>query len=324
MKALVTGATGFIGSHLVEALLQKNYRVSCLVLPGDEARWINPLSVEKLDGDVLDKESLRKAVAGVDYVFHLAAAVGSDDLRTYYKVNVDGTKNLIDVCSENPDLKRFVFVSSIAAMGPSGPRRVLDEHSVCLPVSDYGKSKWQAERIFHGNGKRLAYTIVRLPLVYGPRSMGGFLTVFKLVKKGFLFMFGQGRNTVAYVDDIADGLIRAAESDRAANRTYILGEKRIYSWHEIKAAVERSLSKKAITIGLPPEMLYVLAPFAELYGLARNKVPLLRIRNIGYVKHSFWQADPARAVEDFNFQVRHPLLLGIERTARWYRENGHL
>jgi len=171
---LVTGGTGFIGSHLCEALIERGHHVTLLARPDDDTRWVDALPLARAIGDVTDKGSLAAAVRDADCVFHLAAVLGAPDPQTYYRINGDGTRNLVQACLQSPrPPRRFLLVSSIAAMGPSGKHRTYSEETPCRPLSDYGKSKWQAEQELHRLDGRLSWTIVRLPLVYGPRSKGG-------------------------------------------------------------------------------------------------------------------------------------------------------
>ena len=145
-KVLVTGGNGFLGSHLVEALIRRGYRVRCLVRRTSDLRWIQGLRVEYVHGNLADLTSLSRAVQGVDYVYHSAGVIKALKPETYYRVNRDGTRNLLQVCSDSREnFKKFIYVSSLAAVGPSPNGRPLREESCPRPVSDYGRSKLEGE-----------------------------------------------------------------------------------------------------------------------------------------------------------------------------------
>ena len=170
-RCLVTGASGFIGSHLAAALAAAGHDVSCLVRSTSRVDFLSTLPVRLVDGDCRERGSLRAAVSGADYVFHLAGAISAADRQTYFDVNAGGTKNLVDACLEwNPALRRLVHVSSIAAAGPSPRGGSLSESDECRPVSDYGRSKLEAELALRAAGDRLPWVIIRPPNVLGPRQ----------------------------------------------------------------------------------------------------------------------------------------------------------
>ena len=147
MRVLVTGATGFIGSHLVEALLSRGFEVSCLVRDPSRASWISGMDVRLMPGDCTDPESLAGVTSGMDYVFHNAGVTKASGRETYYKVNADGTRNVLEAAARDAaGLKKLVYVSSQAAAGPSVMDRPRKEDDPPAPVTDYGLSKLEGER----------------------------------------------------------------------------------------------------------------------------------------------------------------------------------
>ena len=183
MKVMVTGATGFVGSHLVEALCEKDVQVNVFTRKTSNDKWIADLPPDRYYGDMSDPESLRDALDGVETVFHLAGVTKAFDEKTYIRVNAEGTKHLLDAClSMQSPPKRIVIVSSLAAAGPSTRDRPKRESDPCRPVSPYGRSKQMAEEVAAYYTDKLSIVIVRPPAVYGPRD-GDFLSSFKLIKK---------------------------------------------------------------------------------------------------------------------------------------------
>ena len=148
MKALVTGATGFVGSHLVEALLGQGVQVRCLVRDKGHLGWVKDSSVEFVVGNCQEKNSLKEGVKGVDQVFHLAGAIAAVKEKTYFEVNAMGTENLVQACIENNTrIKKFIYLSSQAAAGPCRIGEKKKESDPCEPVSPYGKSKLLGEQL---------------------------------------------------------------------------------------------------------------------------------------------------------------------------------
>jgi nucleoside-diphosphate-sugar epimerase len=148
LKALVTGGTGFIGSHLTEALIRKGVQVRCLLRKTSDSKWLKSLPMEFVHGDFNDRTSLENAVRGVDWVLHLAGVTKAIKEETYFEANGLGTENLIHACLENnPRLQKFIYISSQAAAGPSRNGRNKKELDPCEPVSIYGRSKREGEEI---------------------------------------------------------------------------------------------------------------------------------------------------------------------------------
>ena len=171
MKALVTGGTGFIGSHLTEALIRKGVQVRCLLRKTSDLKWLKGLPIEFVHGDCNDKTSLEKAVRGVDWVFHLAGVTKAIKEETYFEVNGLGTENLIHACLENnPRLQKFIYISSQAAAGPSRNGCNKKELDPCEPVSFYGRSKRVGEELVLTHAHELPVLILRPSAVYGPRD----------------------------------------------------------------------------------------------------------------------------------------------------------
>ena len=184
-RVLVTGGTGFIGSHLVERLLGNGYDVTCLVRELRQVRWLQGMEVRLAQGDCMLPESLADAVPGVSLVFHCAGLTKGKHARDYYSVNHLGTKNLLDACARhNPGMRKFILVSSLAAAGPSG-RTAGKTTDTPHPVSDYGRSKLLAEEETLKFKDRFPVVILRPSAVYGPRDADVF-ELFRWAAKGYI------------------------------------------------------------------------------------------------------------------------------------------
>lgn len=325
-KVMVTGAGGFIGSHLVESLLKKGYDVVCLEKPGENISWLEGLDVTLIHGDITEKNQLYDPVKEVSYIYHLAASTGGNDKPSYlYKVNYEGTKNLLEVCADSGmKLKRFLFVSSFAAVGATGDSRIYNETVPPPPTTDYGKSKLMAETQVRKMGDHIPYTIVRLPLVYGPRCLGGMYTYFKLINKRFQFIIGRNDTNVGFVNDIVNGMILAAESPVALGQIYFLGEDRIYSTHEIIKKIVGVIEKRTIKIRLPYSIIYFLAFLAETFADFTGSYPVVRRHSLSAYLNSNWRFSMKKAREELNYKTEYPLDRGLKITADWYKINGYI
>ncbi|MDD8012977.1 MAG: NAD-dependent epimerase/dehydratase family protein [Acidobacteriota bacterium] len=323
---LVTGAAGFIGSHLVRELRRRCDRVVCLVRPGENIASIADLGCRIHCGDLLDKSTLAGAVAGVDTIFHLAAVMGGVAPETLFRVNHQGTKNLIEVCREQGVVpQRFLFASSVTVMGPSGKDHLLNEDAPCRPLSVYGKSKLAAEEYLASAENTLPYTIIRLPVVYGPGSDGGMYIFFKLMSKGLQVNVGTLEATVCFVWDVVQGMIAAVGNPRTRGETYILGEEKTYQLRQIYQTIAAILGKRFITLPLPYFVLHVLSFFVEIHSKLTKSIPVMTREELTmYLKNHYWKYDTRKAKRDFGFQSRYPFAEGAGITIDWYRKNGYL
>jgi len=173
MLVLITGASGFIGSHLTEQLHAKGYKLRCLVRKTSNLVWIKHLPIEYVYGDLFDEEALRQSVTGADYIYHVAGTTKSRTREGYFRGNHLGTKNLLDAVREvKPNLKRFILVSSMAGVGPAHIGTPLDETTPYHPITAYGESKMEAEKECLKVADSVPITITRPPAVYGPPRQG--------------------------------------------------------------------------------------------------------------------------------------------------------
>jgi len=326
MKALVTGATGFIGSHLVEALQEKNVEVRCLVRPKSDHRWLADRDVELAVGDCRDPDCLAAAVRGVDYVFHLAGVVRARKYEDYFLSNSTGTHNLLLTClRDNPGLERFVLVSSQAAAGPSPNGRPLNEFDAARPISAYGWSKLMAEKEVLEHKGDLPVVVVRPSPVYGPRDRD-FHSLFKLIRLGLRPVIGREERHIhlTYVRDVVKGTWLAARSAHTKGNVYFLADERSYTWREIGLILGRVFDKKPRQLTIPKSVSWIVARVAELWAALLRRPAVLNREKRREMLARYWLCDTSRARTDLGFRVDHPLPVGAENTVRWYRDNGWL
>jgi nucleoside-diphosphate-sugar epimerase len=323
-KVLVTGATGFLGGNLIVELAKNGNRITCLVKPYDNIERLLKSDVNIVYADITKKESLTNAVDGFEYIFHLAGLLGGNNPRTIYNVNYEGIRNLVEACLQNGgNLKRFVFASSAAVIGPTTKDEILDESAPCKPVTDYAKSKLMAEQYLNSLKYDFPITIIRFPVVYGPGSFGGFYNLFKLLNKQIFLDIGYGEMNVCFVQDAVEGMMQAAESENTKGKTYILGERMIYSTVIIKNMVAKALKKCPIRIITPYFLIYAVSILFEIHGKISKQIPALTRNEVSsYLKHRYWRFNPDKAVRDFSFKICYPLEKGLVITADWYKRNG--
>jgi dihydroflavonol-4-reductase len=324
--ALVTGATGFIGSHLVELLLKHQYAVRVLLRKTSDTAWLKGLPVEYVYGDLFDADALERAVTGVDYVFHSAGVTKAKTPEEYYRGNADGVKNMLDAVSRhNRGLRRFVQISSQTAAGPSPGTAPVTEEALPRPITTYGKSKLKGEQICSGFQEAIPITIVRPPAVYGPRDRDVY-EFFNTMSKGLQPMVGMKEKTVSliHVGDLVRGFLMAAESETARGRTYFISSSRVYGWKEVGDVTRSVLGKRALRIKIPEAGVYVIAAFSEFFGLFSKKPVLINFEKARDMVQDHWTCDSSRAQRDFGYIQEISLEEGIRTTVEWYRSQGWL
>lgn len=268
MKALVTGSSGFIGSHLVDFLLKEGHEVHCLIRPESDLKWLKGLDIRLLKCRYSDKTSLAQAVLNMEVIFHLAARIEAPNWDAYYTANTLSTKHLLEACAKNnPQLKRFVFVSSIAASGPSRRGEIKDESSQCFPVSPYGRSKLMAEEIVKDFAERIPIVIMRPANVLGARQKE-LILILNLLKKHIMPMIGskKSKTSICFVEDLVRALFLAAVQEKAVGNTYFIADRSVYSWRHMLKFIARELRVYPAVVRIPYPVLYTIALLSE--GLA--------------------------------------------------------
>ncbi|MGB7062227.1 MAG: NAD-dependent epimerase/dehydratase family protein [Candidatus Zixiibacteriota bacterium] len=326
LRALVTGANGFVGSHLVEGLLERGYQVRCLVRKTSNLRWLSGLEVEYVYGDIADKDSLKGVLENAGLVFHAAGLTKAKNREEYFKANAEGTKSLVEAClEENPKLRRFVYISSQAAVGPGDDERPLNENAPCRPVTDYGESKLEGEKVILLYSSQLPITVIRPPAVYGPRDTD-VLGFFKVASKGFRISLGRGESflSLVYVKDLVEGTIRAGENPRGIGQTYFIADDKVYSWKEAFNIMAGVLNKRIIPLKIPKSVVFFLAFFSESFSKLSGKPAAFNVQKAKEITQRYWGLDVSKARAELGFSAEYDLERGATETVKWYRQEGWL
>lgn len=324
MKALVTGATGFIGSHLVELLLAKGYEVICTVRPTSDLIWLKGLNIRLVQGDITDRESLVVPVKEADYIFHVGGITKAKKEAEYYKVNADGSRMLYEVCLEhNPGIKKIVHLSSLAAGGPAQIGRPRVETDADSPLTFYGKSKLEGEKYAVQYSKFLPITILRPPAVYGPREKDIFF-YFQLISKHLKPQLGWSKKylSLVHVTDLVNAALLSAESPKSHGQIYYVDDGCIYTWQDLSSEIQNAIQTWTLPLLVPEWLIAAAAYVSEALASLSSKPALLNKQKIIELKQKSWATSSDKIRNDLGFQSEYDLKKGCTETVKWYREHG--
>lgn len=325
--ALVTGATGFVGRHLVDTLRKSGRPVRALVRDPAKFRAVfpDPSGIEFYHGDLGDEDSLDRAIQGADVIFHLAGVTKALHLRDFERFNHWATRCLYEAVRSRGLQPRIVHVSSLAAAGPSPSPDPPEDFAEAGPVTAYGRSKLRGEEALREILPGAPWTIVRPPVVFGPGDMD-VLHFFRAVARGLNPILGHDRKKVSlvYVSDLADALVRAADSAPAIGKTYYVCYDRAYRWSELGALAASLMGRSCRSVAIPLEIAWIGAAITQTLGRLRRKPTILNLEKLREAEQDFWICSPGAAARDFGFRPGRSIEEAFAETIAWYRENGHL
>jgi len=326
LVAVVTGANGFVGSHLVDLLLEKKYKVRCIIRKSSNLRWLNGKDVELHICELTNKEGLRKIFEGADYIYHVAGVVKSKKPEGYFAGNVETTKALLDVALEFKNIiKRFIIVSSATASGPSPINNPVSEDFPCKPITAYGRSKLAQEELAKSYMDQIPITVCKVAAVYGERDTEIFI-FFNTYSKGLMTTIGLNDKQVSliHVNDVVRGLYLAAISDKAKGQIYFITSEKYYTWKEVGDATSKVMNKKSFKIAVPHFVVYTIAGIAQFFSMFSSKAATLNIEKAKDITRPAWISDYRKAYKDFGFKQEISLEEGIRKTVDWYKKVGWL
>jgi nucleoside-diphosphate-sugar epimerase len=322
MKALVTGATGFVGSHVVEALLRRGDHVSALARSARKAEGLAEKGVEVFSGDLHDLAALEKAVQDQEIVYHVAGVVAARNETEFFYANRDGTRNLV-ATAERAGKPRLVLVSSLAAAGPATRGVPLNGNEPPRPVTAYGRSKLAAEQ--EVSTSSLGWCILRPPIVYGPRDRE-VLKVFQLARLGIAPVFGDGKQELSavHVTDLAEALVTVGYTTSTTARVYYPCHPQVFTSGQFGSAVAAAMGRKVATVRIPGAIGRALLSVTESSANILGQTTILTRDKANEFFQPAWTGDPASLSQDTGWHATHDLRTGLADTYLWYRKAGWL
>ena len=317
---LITGANGFIGSHLVDSLLSLDCNVHCLIRKSSNLRWLSSPKIQFHFVDLADPDFKIPDLPSIDYLFHCAGLTKARSRKEYFDINSTVCSSLYEQCMNYKDsIKGIVHLSSLAAAGPGKDGQLVDEATALNPITFYGQSKRAGEEVALKYSASLPIKVIRPPVVYGPREENLY-TFFKLVKKGWGLQIGRSSKKLSliYVADLVQAMVAVCDPRSSQKKIYFVTDGETYSWHEVaKAAADKmNVSMKALKI--PESILVPIAIFFEALAMFSAKPALFDRQRMIDIRQSCWAASPENFFSDFDFTPQFNLTAGLAHTLDWY------
>jgi nucleoside-diphosphate-sugar epimerase len=309
-RALVTGATGFLGSHIAEVLVQHGFTVRCTLRQSSSLQWLKNLNVEKVTVNFSDEASLQKACQGVDVVIHNAGITRAKNDAEFFEVNTNATERLAKAAIK-AKVSRFIFISSLEARGPDG---------FTTAISSYGKSKLEAEGCLSKLQKDIEIILLRPAGVYGPRDTD-LLTLFQMANYGFLTVPAtKGRLQPVHGRDVAEAVLASLEG-KVQLGPFAIAEANTYSWQDMAEILGIAMNKKLRVLKIPREVFLGAGYAFETLSKLFNQAPKLDRRRAKSLAYYTYTCDTRPFNHAFGWQAKISLQEGLRETAEWYKQN---
>ena len=316
---MVTGANGFIGSHLVDQLLASGCKVHGLVRESSSLKWIDASKVHLHRVDLTWPDFKVPALEELDYVFHCAGLTKAKSRSGYFHVNATACSNLYEQCQKRgSQIKSIVHLSSLAATGPSPQGSLVDEKTPCKPVTFYGQSKLAGEEIALQYSQWIPLTVIRPPVVYGPREEN-FFTFIKLIQKGWGLQIGRAGKELSliYVSDLVEAMLTASDPAKQKGRSYFVTDGRVYVWEQIVKECARIMNVHVKTLKIPEAVLVPVALFFEAWSSFSSRPALFDRQRMIDIRQSSWSASAENFFKEFDFTPQYEISRGLTETVKW-------
>ena len=331
MKILITGASGFIGSFIVEEALKRGFETWAAVRRSSSKEWLQDERIHFIELNLSSREQLMEQLRGqdFDYVVHAAGVTKCLNKQDFHRINTEGTRNLVDalIALEMP-LKRFVFVSSLSVFGAIKEKMPYDEireTDTPQPNTAYGRSKLEAEQYLDSIGSRIPYIILRPTGVYGPKEKDYFIMA-KSIKQHSDFAVGYQRQdiTFVYVTDVVQAIFLALEKGENG-RKYFLSDGEVYQSTTFSDLIHEELGRPWwIRITAPVWVLRVVTFFGDHIGRLTGQVTALNNDKYHILKQRNWRCDIEPACRELGYEPKVQLKEGVKTTIKWYKDHGWL
>ncbi len=328
MKILVTGASGFIGSYIVEEALRQGMETWAAVRPTSSRKYLQDPRIHFINLNFSSEAELESELADheFDYVVHAAGATKCLHAEDFYRVNTQGTKNLVDaLLALKMPIKRFVFISSLSIFGAireEQPYQEITEHDTPKPNTAYGKSKLEAEKYLDSKGLAFPYIILRPTGVYGPREKDYFLMA-KSIQQHIDFAVGYKQQdiTFVYVQDVVQAVFLALDHGKNG-RKYFLSDGGVYNSKTFSNLLHKELGHPwLIRIKAPIWVLKMVTTIGEYIGRMTGKMSALNNDKYHILKQRNWRCDIEPAMDELGYHARYDLERGVKLAVEWYKEN---
>ncbi|MCB0527282.1 MAG: NAD-dependent epimerase/dehydratase family protein [Saprospiraceae bacterium] len=326
-RILITGASGFIGGFLVEEALKRNWEVTAAVRPTSNRRWLQDERIRFLELDFRDEAGMQEKIAAAgpfQYVIHNAGSTKEPNREAYFSSNFDNTRRLVEALqgSEQP-LDKFLYVSSLAALGPARSGQWIKPGRPPAPVTHYGESKLASEEYLASQGG-FPWVAVQPGAVFGPREKDIYIAI-RLAYKGWAFLIGTKPQQLSfiYVEDLASLMYDALEHG-VVGKKYLATDGKAYTNHDVGKAVSEVSGRRALTVKVPLPLVRVVAAISESVGSITGKTPPLNREKIGELAAESWLCDMTESFADLPFRPRYDLFEGMRETVHWYKTNNWL
>lgn len=331
MKILITGASGFIGSFIVEEALKRGFETWAAMRKSSSKAYLQDERIKFIELNLNSKAQLVEQLKGkdFDYVVHAAGVTKCLNKADFHRINTEGTKNLVEALLElKMPLKRFVFVSSLSVFGAIKEKMPYDEireTDTPQPNTAYGRSKLEAEQYLDSVGSRIPYIILRPTGVYGPKEKDYFIMA-KSIKQHSDFAVGYQRQdiTFVYVTDVVQAIFLALEKGENG-RKYFLSDGEVYQSTTFSDLIHEELGRPWwIRITAPVWVLRIVTFFGEYVGRMTGKVTALNNDKYNILKQRNWRCDIEPARKELGYDPKVQLAEGVKTTIKWYKDNGWL
>lgn len=321
-NVLVTGANGFIGQQLIRKLISNGVKINAFIR---NSKRLQEFNITIFEGEILNTTAMKKALKGTDAVFHLIAKThdfsdSENNTKEYFKINVEGTRNLLNACIGS-DVKHFVYFSSIKAIAEES-KDILNEDIIPNPTTPYGQTKLIAEKLVAEYGSEYSFktTSIRLPLVYGPGNKGNIYKMIEAIERGRFIMIGRGENmrSMVYVGNVVDAALAVVEKQQTNNEVYIVTDKINYTVKELYEVICNGLGKKPLSFYIPISIANGLAKIGDIGGHIIKK-PLSFNSEVLRKLTSSLTFSSQKIQDEIGFEPKYNLYNTINETIKWYK-----